>query len=481
MKKPRKSPLMKKTFTISILLIFTILTISAQTKNEVFVVDALVCDSTGTGIKDVAIYDAKNNLRSVTDGDGFARIATRLDETFSLSHLSFNTKFIRIEKDILVINEKGRYSMLVVMQDKTNTLQEVTVTENAPHLAYANKKVWVIDYKVQHDGIYMVAGNGYESVLLHLGFEQDTISRKPISRKYQELYRDAFDNLHLIGPDSTYQIYCDGKQLQLLYGCKKELFRQKLESVKILTDSIMVLQNYYNMQQQLAYVMVNRNTKETSIMANLDGAASEMARNAKRDAIRDRKIDMMLDEFQEDAPTEKGIEKSVASSRQRSEMNYQKDNEVEERRQMMSHLYNRILFKPIYCPAILIKDSIYIFDFQNDNLLKFDNLGRQTATCEIGFHKTGYFKNLMINNPWDEKLIIDEVTGQCYAQFSSNGIVTLKEINLADGKPKHEIRLSEHTFPQNIQIYNGEVYYLFLDKTQTAGSDRRSLYKMRLR
>jgi hypothetical protein len=33
--------------------------------------------------------------------------------------------------------------MLVVMQHKTNNLQEVTVTENAPHLAYENKTVWV--------------------------------------------------------------------------------------------------------------------------------------------------------------------------------------------------------------------------------------------------------------------------------------------------------------------------------------------------
>lgn len=464
---------MKKNSTFTLLLLFLVSSLIAQTKGEVFTVEALVCDSVGTAIKDVAVCDAKNNLRSITDQDGVARIATRLGETLYFSHVSFNNKLVRIEKKDLIEDTKGHHSMLVVMRHKTNKLQEVTVTENAPHLAYENKTVWVMDYKVQHDGIYMVAGNGNASTLLHLDFEQDTISLKPIASKYQELYQDAFGNLHLIGPDSTYQIYCDGKQLHLLYGTGKEVFRQKLEPVKIVTDSIMVLQNYANMQQQLVYLMVNRNNKQISVMADLNGTTAEMARNSCTDVIRDQKMDMLEAEFQEMPPI-KGVTEGTLRS------NFKTDEiDVERRKLMVKNFYNRIRFKPIYCPAIPIENSIYIFDFQNNNLLKYDNLGHQISTCGIDFHKTGYFKNLEMKNPWDEKLIVDAVTGQCFAQFSSDGIVTLKEIDLYDGKVKREIRLTDHSFPQNIQVYNGEVYYLFLNNTQTT-RDRRSLYKMRL-
>ena len=464
---------MKKIYLL-LLLLFLSSALFAQTNGEVFTVEALVCDSTGIGIKDVAVYDENNDLRSITDRDGVARIATRLGETFGFSHLSFNTKTVRIEKSNLIENEGGLYSMLVVMQRKTNTLEEVTVTENAPHLAYANKKVWVMDYKVQHDGIYMVAGNGAKSVLLHLGFEQDTISRKPIASKYQELYRDAFGNLHLFGPDSTYQIYCDGRQLHLLYGTEKDVFRQKLEPVKIVTDSIMVLQNYANMQQQLIYLMVNRNNKQISVLADLNGTTAEMAQNASTDVIRDQKMDMMEAEFQEMPPI-------IGVARGTMKSNFNSDEiDVALRKLMVKNFYNRIRFKPIYCPAIPIGDSVYIFDFQNNNLLKFDNLGHQTSSCGIDFHTTGYFKNSAMKNAWDEKLIVDDVTGQCYAQFTTDGIVTLKEIDLNNGKVKREIRLTNHRFPQNIQVYNGEVYYLFLNNAQTTRRDRRSLYKMRL-
>lgn len=424
----------------------------AQTVDKVFVVEALVCDSTGATIKDVAVYDKNNTLRSVTDRDGIARIATHIGETLCLSHLSFMAKTFRIEENSLIDSGDGHKAMVVVMQHKTNTLAEVTVTKNAPHLAYANKKVWVIDYKVQHDGIYMVAGNGTDYCLLHLGFEQDTISSKPVSSKFQELYSDAFGNLQLISSDSVYQVYCDGRELHLLYGNSIETFRQKLEPVKLLTDSIMVLQQYANMQQQLLYLKVNRNNNQLSVMADLKGNALEMAQNARMDAIRDQRIDRMMAESEE----------------------------AEERKMMINNAVNRIMFKPIYCPALYIGDTVYVFDFENDYLLKYDGRGNRIDSCGMTFHRTGYYKNLSINNPWDKKLIVDEATKRCYAQFSTDGIVSLKEIDLGNGMVKREIRLTDHYFPQNIQVYNGEVYYLFLDTRQTNGRDRRSLYKMRL-
>ena len=473
---------MKKNTILALLLLFIASTLFAQTEGKVFVVEALVCDSTGAVIRDVAVYDANNDLRSVTDRDGIARIVTHMGETLYLSHLSYKTKSILIEDKALMDSGDGRKAMVVVMKHKTNTLAEVTVTENAPRLAYANKKVWVIDYKVQHDGIYMVAGNGTVFCLLHLGFEQDTISRKPIAPKFQELYSDAFGNLQLISSDSVYQAYCDGRELHLLYGNSIETFRQRLEPIKLLTDSIMVLQQYGNMQQQLVYLKVNRNNKQVGVMADLRGEALEMAENVRMDAIRDQRIDRMIAESEESSQLEGRPVRAGASSIQRMERNSNWDEiEMEERRRMMSNAINRIMFKPIYCPALYIGDTIYVFDFENDLLLKYDGRGNQVDSCGMAFHRTGYYKNLSINNPWDKKLIVDEATNQCYAQFSTDGIVTLKEIDLGNGKVKREIRLIDHYFPQNIQVYNGEVYYMFLDSRQTNGRDRRSLYKMRLK
>ena len=475
MKKPQKFLFMKKNFTILILLLFIALTISAQTKNEVFVVDALVCDSTGTGIKDVAIYDAKNNLRSVTDRDGIASIATRMGETLYFSHLSFKKQVVRIADKSLIDNEDGQKSMLVVMQHKTNILAEVTVTENAPQLAYENKLVWVVDYKVQHDGLYMLAGNGLDYCLLHTGFEQDTISRKPIAPKFQELYRDAFGNLQLVSGDSIYQVYCDGRELHLLYGNSKETFRQKLKPVVATTDSLLVLEmrRYYG--QEVAFVAVNRNNGQRFLLEDIGGATVEMARNWHLDNYREALMEAANLENSDD-----GNSTTTMLSR-----DYKvREDAAGEVSDLSASVKQRLMLRSVYCPLFGIGNELYLFAFPTDELYVFDNIGQLQRKTELDFHKflgVGLSKHLVSNNPWDKNLILDPVRKMMYAQFKgANGIVTLKEIDLADGKVKREIRLSEHTFPQNIQVYNGEVYYLFLNNTQTARSDRRSLYKMRL-
>ena len=77
---------------LTLLMVCLGFTLFAQTEGRVFVVEAFVCDSTGAAIRDVAVYDANNDLRSITDRDGIARIATRMGETLYLSHLSYKTK-----------------------------------------------------------------------------------------------------------------------------------------------------------------------------------------------------------------------------------------------------------------------------------------------------------------------------------------------------------------------------------------------------
>ena len=458
---------MKKNAILALLLLFFTTSLFAQTEGKVFVVEALVCDSTGTAIRDVAVYDANNDLRSITDRDGIARIATRMGETLYFSHLSYMTKSIQIESNSLIDSEDRRKTMVVLMQHKTNTLAEVTVTENAPHLAYANKKVWVIDYKVQHDGIYMVAGNGNEFVLLHLGFEQDTISRKPIAPKFQELYSDAFGNLQLVSSDSVYQVYCDGRELHLLYGNSKENFKQKLKPLVAATDSLLVFEVRKSYGQEVAFIAVNRNNGQRFVLENIGGTTTEMARNWALDNYRDAVIDAASSD------SRVSIQDFGVHQEASGEINNMKDD-----------VNKRLMLRSAYCPLLGIDNELYLFAFPTDELFVFDENGHLQRKMELDFHKSfgaGLSKHLVSNNPWDKNLIFDPIRKMIYAQFKGNdGIVTLKEVNLSDGKTKREIRLTGHSFPQNIQVYNGEVYYMFLDTRQTNGRNRRSLYKMRL-
>lgn len=66
---------MNKTTIAALLLLLPFGCLFGQS-GKVWTLEVLVCDSIAQPIKDVAIYDAKNNLQSVTNSEGRASVAT---------------------------------------------------------------------------------------------------------------------------------------------------------------------------------------------------------------------------------------------------------------------------------------------------------------------------------------------------------------------------------------------------------------------
>ena len=150
----------------------------------------------------------------------------------------------------------------------------------------------------------------------------------------------------------------------------------------------------------------------------------------------------------------------------------------EYRSEVTENVMKRLMLKELYVPVLNINNDIYIFDFQKDAIYKYNNIGEYLDRVDIAFHRS--FRN-KINKNWDNNIIFDKVKNECHAQFSQDGIVTLKKINLKTGTITDTYVLDSHAFPTNIQVYDGTVYYQFIDVRQTVGKDCRSLYKMELK
>lgn len=441
---------MKKLSFIYVLLVISILfalspiTIFAQ-NDKVLNVNVIVSDTTGKTLKDVAIYNSKQKLIGITDNFGTTTITAHLGDAVMFSHISYEQKTVKISDE----------NMIVVLQAKTNMLPEAEIVENAPHLAYKNKEVWIVDYIVGNEGITAITTTGKNSHLLHLSFEQDTLSIRQIDTKYESLFRDVFGNIHLVGPDSTYQVYSDGEKMHLLYGVMREKFDKTFAPIAALTDSILVTKQAFYYGQEWAFFKVNRNTLKTEFLCDIYGESIEMAKNWDRDnnrMLRLQSIDPSLFYNQVETP--------------------------EYRSEVVDNIYKKLMLKELYVPVFNVNNHIYIFDFQKDAIYKYNNLGDYVDRVEIAFYRG--FRN-SINKNWDNKIIFDAAQNECYAQFTKDGIVTLKKINLKNGNIDASYTLDSHVFPENIQIYNGTVYYKFIDVRQVNGRDCRSLYKMQLK
>ena len=454
---------MKKLLLISSLLFLCGTTLRAQKDNAFVNVEIIVSDNHGNVLKDVAIYNSKNRLIGITNHEGITWISAQYSDAIIISHLSFEPKVIKISESDLYEKEFNNFIMIVTLEHKTHVLPEVTIIEKKPQLAYENKEVWVLDYSVDEKGIIAVTSDGKKSYLLHLGFEQDTISIKEIDKKldilYREiLYRDIFGNTHLMSLDSAFQIHSVRDNLQLLYGVTLEKHQSTFKSIEALTDSIVVTKKKLYSGQEVVYFYTNRNNGKTEVLCDVYGSSREMAKNWRMDEIRLRRA---LNPGESDFvnPYEKPLEWEAFEA----------------------DMLKRVMLQEIYVPLLNIDNKIYIFDFQKDYIYKYDKKGKYLGKTEISFHlKSRYARRDALDNPWDKKLIYDKARKEVYAQYISSGTVTLKKIDLENGNVIDTYVLDDHYFPENIQVYDGVIYYQFIDTRMTFGKDCRSLYKLKV-
>ena len=454
---------MKKLFLITTFLLLCGMTSFAQNRQSPVNIEILVSDNYGNVLNDVAVYNSKNKLIGITNHEGIAWITVGLKDAIILSHLSFEQKVIKISDCDLYEKELNNFIMVVKLEKKSHMLPEVTIVEQAPQLAYENKDVWILDYSVDEKGIMAVTTDGFKTHLMHLGFEQDTISIKEIDKKLDYLFReiiyqDLFGNTHLLSIDSAFQIHSEKDNLQLLYGVTLEKHKTTFGNLYALTDSIVVTRKEFYSGQEIVYFMTNRNNSKTEVLCDVYGSSREMAKNWQLDNIRLRRA---LNPGESDFVNP-----------------YEKPAEWES---FEADLLKRVMFQEIYAPLLKVDDNLYIFDFQKDYIYKYDSEGNYKSKAEISFHlKSKYARRDALGNPWDKKLIYDKARKECYAQFITDGTVTLKKIDLESGNIIGTYVLDDHYFPENIQVYDGVVYYKFIDTRMTFGNDCRSLYKVEL-
>lgn len=451
---------MKKLLLITFLFICVISSL-AQKKDAIVNIEIIVSDNSGNVLKDVAVYNSNDKLIGITNHEGITWITCRFDDVVVFSHLSFEPKTIKISEYELYEEEFNNFLMIVKLENKSYILPEVTIVEKAPQLAYKNKEVWVLDYSVDEKGIMAVTTDGHKSYLLHLGFEQDTISLKEIDKKLDYLFRDIlyqdiFGNTHLMSVDSAFQIYSEKDNLQLLYGVTLEKHKSTFGNLYALTDSIIVTRKNFYSGQEVMYFYTDRNNGKTELLCDVYGSSREMAKNWHIDNVR--------------------LRRALNPGKSDFVNPYEKPAEWES---FEADLIKRLMLQEIYVPLLNVDNTIYIFDFQKDYIYKYDDKGEYFGKTEISFHlKSKYARRDALDNPWDKKLIYDKARKECYAQFISDGTVTLKKIDLYNGNIISTYVLDDHYFPENIQVYDGVVYYQFIDTRMTFGKDCRSLYKL---
>ena len=386
-------------------------------------------DENGKAIENVSVYVHDSLLVSVTDEQGRF--------TYGYAHTGLKLRFAHMvfEPTIYTIKDKdiNGKNLTVKMKTKSHELLEVEVTANAPHIAFDNPVMTVLDYTLREDGIYMIVYRRRHSALLHLSFDGDTLHEMPISSRYKYLSKDAFGDIYAINDYQAslvgFMELDNGKKMLMnfYHSMSRKTFFDKFSTIIAASDSVFITGRYFYYNKEMGYY------------CNILGSDNEPYL-----------------------------------------LHYIVDEEGRDDIWLMSHTKGGIDFwatERIYNPIFEIDNKFYIFAYTDHETIVFDAVGNELERYPLTFHEYRKWNGKMVpDRRWKQKMMVDAARKEFYTFFVTDGIYTLKRIDLKTGTATSVMDLSGYPFAQNMRIHDGVLYFIY----PTGINHRKALYQVRI-
>ena len=385
-------------------------------------------DGSDKPIENVSVYVHDSLLVSITDAQGrFTYGYAKEGMKLRFAHMIFEPTYYTIkEKDI---NGKN---LTVRMKTRSHELLEVEVTANAPHIAFDNPVMTVLDYTIREDGIYLIVYRRRNSALLHLSFDMDTLHELPISSRYKHFNKNAFGDIYILNDYQACKLeflYYEGKkELGLGIPMSRTRFYNTYSPILAASDSVYITGKYYFYNKELGYYCNKPDSNEEP-----------------------RKLCYIVDEESRDDIW------------------------------LLLHTggigNNFWVADPIYNPIYAIDNKFYIFAYTDHETIVFDAVGNELERYPLTFHEYRKWNGKMEpDRRWKQKMMYDEARKEFYTFFVTDGIYTLKRIDLKTGTVTSVMDLSGYPFAQNLRIHDGVLYFIY----PTGINRRKALYQVRM-
>ena len=414
------------------LLLFGLGFIFQATAQERMIVQGICTNENGKAIENVSVYMRDSQLVSITDEHGcFVYTHAKVGDQLRFAHMAYEPAFYTIKEEDL--NGKP---VNINIKTKKHELREVEITANAPHIAFDNPVMSVLDYVICDDGIYMLAYRRKNSTLLHLSFEMDTLHELKISPEYKNIFKDFYGFVHVVGNNNVRQISFTGfsegkkKEMYLLAPMPISRFYELYGPIIIASDSVVITGRYAFFGLEQYYYCV---TPTADTMYLLHHIVDEVARDDFMTARDDRFYSLAAVFF----PT--------------------------------------ILY--IYNPIYGIDNKFYLFAYTDCETLVFDAVGKELERHPLTFHMRKKWNGEKVQDKrWKKKMMADEARKEFYSYFVNDGLCTLMHIDLETGTASPVMDLSGYPFAEMMRVHNGTLYFLY----PTGRNHRMALYQVKL-
>ena len=383
-------------------------------------------DENGKAIENVSVYAHDSLLIAITDEKGsFTYTHAKSGEILRFAHMVFEPSYYTIKKKD--INGK---SLTVKMNIRSHELLEVEITANAPHIAYDNPVMTVLDYTLRDDGIYMIVYRRRHCSLLHLSFDMDTLHEMPISSRYKYLTKDAFGDIYAINDYQANPVgfleYDNGKKIMMNFYRtmpRKEFF-EKYSTIVTATDSVYITGWRHFFGSGVSYYRNYLGHDNEPIL-----------------------------------------------------LHYIEDEEAANSVRKIQGTWEADFIEPVYAPIFAIDNRFYLFAFVDHETLVFDTEGNELERYPLTFHEYRKWNGKMEpDRRWKQNMLVDAARKEFYTIFVNDGLGTLSRIDLKTGTAKPVMDLSGYPFAQSVRIHDGVLYFLY----PRGQNHRKALYQVRI-
>jgi hypothetical protein len=404
----------------SILLLLVVINSFSQDVTRIF---GYITDASSTqAISNAHVYFEGSGSGTVSDEKGYYSL------NFSANNTSLIVSHTSYEKRIITISTVKTQRIDVELIFSETILPVVQITTPKPQKIISNESFFVQDYEFLDSNILVIGYHyGQNPGLLLLSPFGDTLAQSEIHETAEYLYKDCLDNVHLVTEKNAYQVFYDKPELKLIYPVSRKEFDKTLPRCIEELNGKFYFREYYYKNQVLLYFYKEADSTEKKLTLIADEKALRMLGDQER-------FISMGKEFTE--------------ADQRFE--------------------DMFFYDPVFCPLYKVNSQLYIINFVDSRIEKYNDSGKLLGTVGISFQN---------EKSWKEFMVVDEKKGNIYSVFRKNGITNLKELNLNTGETGRNIAIPRFPFIEKISAYNGYLYFLY---SSLVTQDKKMLYWMKL-
>lgn len=352
-------------------------------------------------------------------------------------------------KDFAVSGKEDTLKVEIFMlSEKVTYIGEVVVKPiGTPYTVYGSKRLSVADFEIQKDGTFILLAypkrltKGSE-LLVYDGV--DIINSFQVPGVAKELKRDFRGHAHIVCNDNVFGINVTNHKVEVA-TLPKEYFTKYVMPIVDTNESKVYFSNFNPDYPAFDYFSFDQiDSAYNKIISVEDKLMMELYRSEYK------WMDVRTKIWAKQKEIETGIDAEVWVG--------------------ANYFTRSIYYKELYAPMFHRNDTLFVFDYYKDKLLKFDVLGNPIDSIAIFHHyqpkSTG----------WKKDLIQDPITKQIYARFEKGGYTYIGLIDVETGEIKERIQL-EYQWVDKVAVHDNFVYYVY---RPIESIQKRFLYKEQL-